>query len=56
VQVSDWTLRNTGNRVVPTPEEADFFDAIGLPLIPPQERTVGRLWAEIRKAGKGRVA
>ena len=52
VQVSDWTLRNTINQVVPTPDEADFFAAIGLPWIPPAERSVGRLRAEVRRVDR----
>lgn len=31
------------NRVVPTPEEADFFRALGVPWVEPQDRQVDRL-------------
>ncbi|MBN1287868.1 MAG: hypothetical protein JXB47_20890 [Anaerolineae bacterium] len=49
-----------GGAALATPEEADYFAALGLPVIAPAERTVARLKAEVRKApareAAGRVA
>lgn len=41
-----------GPMVLPTPEEADLFAAIGLPWIPPTERTAGR-WTRQQSAPGG---
>jgi DNA polymerase/3'-5' exonuclease PolX len=56
IQVSDWTMRNTVGQVVPTPEEADVFEALGLPFIPSEQRSAARLRWEIKKMLARRVA
>jgi DNA polymerase/3'-5' exonuclease PolX len=56
IQVGDWTMRNTINQVVPTPEETDVFEALSLPFIPPEQRNAMRLKWEIKKMLARRVA
>jgi DNA polymerase/3'-5' exonuclease PolX len=46
VQVRDWTVRDAGGEIVPTPNEEEFFDVLGLPFISPEERTALRLRKE----------
>lgn len=50
-QVDGWLTRN-GQRI-PTPEETDYFAALGIPVIRPQDRTAARLWAEFYGRGAG---
>lgn len=51
-QEDGWLTRD-GTRI-PTPEEADYFGALGIDVIRPQERTVERLWMDFRRAQAGR--
>lgn len=50
MRVKDGVLRSGNGKTVSTPEEAHFFAALGLPYIPPAERTVKRLETEARWA------
>jgi DNA polymerase/3'-5' exonuclease PolX len=39
IKVSDYTLRNAEDEILPTPKEADVFCALGIPYILPAQRT-----------------
>lgn len=49
-KIKGWRLHTTGKRVSDTPEEMDFFGALGLPVIPPRERSAATLKRAVKDA------